>query len=104
MKFVQLGREVLPREIELRHHKAVIVGIKNDKFVVILKQDHTREIVRLEDVVLSDKVYNMDELKDESCEFFKIEEPAKPMNDFERFKEELRMETAKKMIQEMDHN
>ncbi|KAI5169820.1 hypothetical protein PAEPH01_1025 [Pancytospora epiphaga] len=100
MLFVQLGREVVPRDSALRKHRAVIVGIKDDKFVVIQKQDKTKEMIRLKDVVLVDKVYDLEELNSASCDFYKVEEEASATNDFERFVISLQERVARDIIKE----
>lgn len=100
MLFVEIGREVLPRNIALRNNKAVITGIKDNQFVVIMKQDKTFELVRICDIVLSDKVYTEDELKNDSCEFFKKASESKKMNDFERFKIQLEKRVVEELISE----
>ncbi|ELA41468.1 uncharacterized protein VICG_01452 [Vittaforma corneae ATCC 50505] len=97
MLFVELGREVSPRSLKLRSVKAVITGIKDEKFVVIQKQDRSFEVVRLKDIVLNDKVYDLNELKDPNHEFFKQVETAKKCNDFDRFK----MDLEKRVIEEL---
>lgn len=100
MNFVQIGREVEPRLKTNRHHKAVITGIKDNKFVVIMKQDRSYEIVRLNDVVLTDNVYSMEDLKSNSCAFFKTVEAPKKSSDFERFKSGLESRIVAEMIKE----
>lgn len=97
MLFVELGREVSPRSLKHREHKAVITGIKDNKFVVIKKQDRSFEIVRLRDVVLNDKVYDLKEMENEDHEFFKRVEAPKKETDFDRFKSNL----EKKIIDEL---
>jgi len=98
MLFVELGREVSPLNINMRNNKAVITGIKDNKFVVILKQDKTYELVRLRDVVLNDKVYNLDELKNEGHEFFQMDAPQKKSTDFERFVLSLRKRVEDELV------
>jgi len=100
MKFVQIGREVVPRELSKRQHKAVITGIKNEKFIVIMKQDKTYEYLRTEDVVLTDNVYTEEELKSSSCKFYKLEEEKMQPNDFERFKMGLEKRIAEDLLRE----
>lgn len=100
MRFVQLGREVTPRNAADRMHKAAIVGIKNDTFVVIQKQDRSREIVRIRDVVLTDRVYSMEDLKDSSCDLYKAVEEPKRTNDFDRYMINLREKIINEMIRE----
>lgn len=97
MLFVELGREVSPRCIKNRHFKAVITGIINNKFVVVLKQDKTSEVVRLKDVVLNEPVYDLEELK-EGHEFFRIEKKEKKSSDFDRFKAELENRIVEELI------
>lgn len=100
MRFVQLGREVLPRNTADRMHKAAIVGIKNEMFVVIQKQDRSREIVRIKDVVLTDKVYDMDDLSSSSCELYRPAEEAKKTSDFDRYMISLRERIISEMVKE----
>lgn len=97
MLFVELGREVSPLNVEMREHKAVITGIKDNKFAVVLKQDGSHEVVRLKDVVLNDKVYDLEELKDKNHEFFKVKESQDKSSDFDRFK----LALEKRVIDEM---
>ena len=97
IQLIQLGREFLPRDLSLRHNKAVITGIKDSHFIVIMKQDNSFEIVRMKDVVLSDRVYTDAELKSGSCEFFKAVDAPKKFNDFERFK----MLFEKRVVEEL---
>lgn len=89
MLFVELGREVSPRSLKIREHKAIITGIKDEKFVIIQKQDKSFEVVRLKDIVLNDKVYDLNEIKNPNHEFFKKVEAPKKANDFDRFKSDL---------------
>jgi hypothetical protein len=98
MLFVELGREVSPRSLKHREFKAVITGIKDEKFVVIQKQDRSFEVIRLKDVVLNDKVYDLNELKDANHEFFKKVETAKKENDFDRFKIDLEKRVANEIL------
>jgi len=98
MLFVELGREVSPRSLKSRGFKAVITGIKDDKFVVVQKQDMSFEMVRLADVVLNDKVYNLDEMKSPNHEFFKKVEAAKEDNDFDRFKTNLEKRIVSELV------
>lgn len=100
MKFIQIGREVVPRIASLRSHKAVIVGVKDETFVVIMKQDKSREIVRTMDIVLTDKVYTREELDSASCEFYKAAEAPEETNDFDRFIAGLKNKIIKEMIKE----
>lgn len=100
MLMVQLGREVLPRNKADRRHKAVVVGIKNYKFVVIMKQDKSKEIVRTCDIVLSEKVYDMEDLNNSNCDFYTIEKAAEPTTDFDRFLTNLRTKVANEVIKE----
>lgn len=97
MLFVELGREVSPRSLKHRDAKGVITGIKDDKFVVIQKQDKSFELVRLKDIVLNEKVYDLEELKSGDHEFFKKVETAKKNSDFDRFKAGL----EKRVIEEL---
>lgn len=98
MLFVELGREVSPLNLKHRHHKAVITGIKDSKFVVILKQDNTHEVIRLKDIVLNEKVYNLEELKDTNHEFFKKQEATEKSSDFTRFVLRLRNSIVEDVI------
>lgn len=98
MLFVELGREVSPRIAELRDNKAAITGIINNKFVVIIKQDKTSEVVRLKDLVLNEKVYSMDELKNGSADLFKPVEPKKKLTDFDRFKLNLEQKVVSELL------
>lgn len=98
MLFVELGREVSPRSLKHRELKAVITGIKDERFVVVQKQDRSFEVVRLKDVVLNDKVYDLNELKDPSHEFFRKVETAKKYNDFDRFKMDLERRVVEELI------
>ncbi|KAI4293229.1 hypothetical protein PAPHI01_2503 [Pancytospora philotis] len=100
MLYVQLGREVAPRRLVDRMHKAVIVGIKNYKFVVIMKQDKTKEIVRVRDIVLVDRVYDMEDLSKSTCEFYTVEKPAPKTNDFDRYLSNLRTKIVNEMVKE----
>jgi hypothetical protein len=86
MFFVELGREVSPRLLDNRQNKAVITGILNNKFVVILKKDSTSEVVRLRDIVLNETVYNLEDLKNKNNAFFKAENKQVEASDFDRFK------------------
>lgn len=97
MLFVELGREVSPLNTKLREHKAVITGIKDNRFVVVLKQDRSHEVVRLKDIVLNDKVYDLEELKNESHEFFKTKASQECSSDFDRFK----LALGRRIIDEM---
>lgn len=99
MLFVELGREVSPLNLKCRGHKAVITGIKDNKFVVVLKQDKTYEVVRLKDVVLNDKVYDLEELKDQSHEFFNSIPVEKIGSDFERFIIKLKSKVEKEVLE-----
>lgn len=98
MLFVELGREISPRNLKYRSFKAVITGIKDEKFVVALKQDKSYEVIRLRDVVLNDKVYDLNELKDTNHEFFKNVEVVKKSNDFERFKADLEKRITEEVL------
>lgn len=100
MKFVQLGREVRPLIVEHRHHKGAIIGIKDDKFVVVLKQDGSRELVRLKDVVLGEAVYDLADLRNGCGVFFEKEAEPAVMNDFERFQHRLQERIKAEMLQE----
>lgn len=99
MLFVELGREVSPLNIKLREHKAVITGIKDNKFVVVLKQDRSHEVVRLKDVVLNDKVYDLEELNNGSHEFFNAKTSQEESSDFDRFKLALEKRIIDEMVQ-----
>ena len=96
MLFVELGREVSPLNLNMRKHKAVITGIKDNKFVVILKQDRTHEVIRLKDIVLNDKVYDLESI--EKSDFFKVEKEEKKYNDFERFKVNLAFKVGEEVL------
>jgi hypothetical protein len=98
MLFVELGREVSPRNIAFREHRAVIIGIINNKFVVVMKVDGTSEVIRLRDIVLNDKVYSLDELKNKNHEFFKVESKKKSTTDFDRFKQRLEEKVVSELL------
>lgn len=96
MLFVELGREVSPIKLTERKHKAIITGIKDNKFVVVLKQDKSHEIIRLKDIVLNDKVYDLENI--EKSGFFKTEKEENKTNDFERFKINLRKRVEDELL------
>lgn len=96
MLFVELGREVSPLNKEFRSHKAVITGIKDSKMVIIQKQDKSFEIVRLKDLVLNDKVYDLATLADSG--FFAPIPAETKSNDFERFKIRLTKQVEDELI------
>ena len=98
MLFVELGREVSPRNIAFRDEKAVITGIIDNKFVVIMKTDSTSEVIRLKDIVLNDKVYSLDELKNKGHDFFKVKSVKKSTTDFERFKQRLEEQVVAELL------
>ncbi|KAI5149161.1 hypothetical protein ENBRE01_0735 [Enteropsectra breve] len=98
------GREVSPRNIEQREHKAIITGIKSDKFVVIKKQDKTFELIRLEDVILNDKVYTEEEINNENSEFYSAKNDKKAASDFEKFKADLEKQVIQDMLKEKGMN
>ncbi|KAM0680978.1 hypothetical protein GINT2_000760 [Glugoides intestinalis] len=86
MLFVELGREVSPKNINKRQFKGVITGIIDNKHVVIKKQDKSHEVVNLKEIVLNETVYELESLNDEKNSFFKLPEEEKKTNDFDRFK------------------
>ncbi|OQS54277.1 hypothetical protein EHP00_2068 [Ecytonucleospora hepatopenaei] len=124
MLFVQLGREVAMRQLKHRDEKGVITGIIDNKFVVIVKQDRSSEVVRVDDFVLNDKVYSFESssvsntndndnnsnitvdtgkriIKTlESEGFFNKNNTVKKeeMSDFERYKITIRDKVAEKII------
>ena len=100
MKFVQFGREVMPRLKTQRTEKAVIVDIKDDVFVIIMKQDKTREIVRVKDLVLTDRVYTEEELADNKNEFYQRAAIQTPSSDFDRHVESMRSRIAADLLKE----
>lgn len=101
MKFVQIGREVFPRLLKERvNNRAVITDIKNDLFVIIMKQDKSKEIVRVKDIVLTDKVYTKEELENDDCSFYKMESVPKPTTDFDRFVANLRKKVIDELVKE----
>ena len=97
MLFVEIGREVAMRELENREHKAVVTGIIDNKFIVILKKDKQSEVIRVDDIVLCDKVYDLNNLESEG--FFKVEEK-KVETDFDRYKQTLRQRITEKLLEE----
>ncbi|KAL6120317.1 hypothetical protein NUSPORA_02967 [Nucleospora cyclopteri] len=97
MNFVEKGRVVFPRELIKRHQKAVVTDIIDNKFIVILHQNNTHEIVRVDDIVLGDEVLSIEKL--EESNFYKVSEEKKT-SDFERFKEKLREKVASKLLEE----
>lgn len=98
MLFVELGREVSPKSIQHREIKAVITGIISNKFVVIMKQDSTSEVVRLRDIVLNDTVYSLEELKNKDHQFFKCVATKKTTSDFDRFKLKLEEKVVSELL------
>ena len=100
MLFIQIGREVVPRLVSNRTCKAVIVGIKNEALVVIMKQDKSRELVRVKDIVLTENVYSAEDLSSPSCGFFKVAEAPKKTNDFDRYMVGLRARVAEEVARE----
>jgi hypothetical protein len=101
MQCIELGREVVPRELEKRGHKGVIVGIKNEKFVIIVKQDKKHEMVRVQDIVLRDRIYNIEEIEDGSSEFFSIDRKDEEIfGDFERYKNNLKKRIEAEVAEE----
>merc|ERR1712243_314038 len=98
MLFVEIGREVSPKDITHRYVKAAVTGIIDNKFVVVIKQDKTHEIVRVEDLVLNDKVYNSDDLKNKKGDLFNAVNQPKQGNDFDRFKNNLKQKTTDVLI------
>lgn len=98
MLFVELGREVSPKNINFREHKAVITGIINNKFVVIMKADGSNEVIRLRDVVLNDTVYTLDELKNKNHKFFQATSKKNTTTDFDRFKQNLQEQVVSELL------
>lgn len=103
MKFVQIGREVVPRLLSQRkNNKAVITSIKNGLFVIIMKQDRSKEIVSLKDVVLTDKVYTREELENPNNSFYNVIKDSEDAatTDFDRFIVNLRKDVINKLVEE----
>lgn len=86
MLFVELGREVSPKNINKRQFKGIITGIIDKHHVVIKKQDKKYEVVGLKELVLNETVHDLESLNDEKNSFFKLPEQAKSTTDFDRFK------------------
>merc|ERR1711976_186114 len=91
MLFVEIGREVAMRKLQHRDNKAVVTGIIDNKFIVIVKQDKTNEVIRVDDIVLCDKVHNVDSLEKDG--FFNVAEK-RITSDFDRYKMNLRTKIA----------
>lgn len=100
MRFVQIGREVVPRLLSNRTEKGIIVDIKSDIFVIVMKQDKSREIVRLKDLKLTDRVYSREEMADDGCEFYRVPEAPAQTSDFDRFIDSLKSKIAADLIRE----
>merc|ERR1712235_26175 len=90
MLFVEVGRVVRPRDLSMRNHKAVIADIIDNKFIVVIKQDKTREVIRVDDIILENEVLDVKNIK---SDFYKLQENKKS-TDFERFK--IKLENAAK--------
>lgn len=97
MLFVKVGREVAMRALECREHKAVITDIVDNKFIVIVKQDGEKELVRVDDIVLCENVYDVNNLK--ASNFFKMAEK-KETTDFDRYKATLKEKVTQKLLKE----
>lgn len=100
MLFIQLGREVVPRSLAARANRAVIVGIKNEKFVIIQKQDGSREMVRTNDFVMTENVYDLEDITSNNCDFNNVPAPAAKTNDFDRYMSRLRSKVVSELLEE----
>ncbi|ORD97230.1 hypothetical protein HERIO_882 [Hepatospora eriocheir] len=99
MLYVEIGRLVAARNLKDRHNKAIITGIIDNVFFVVFKQDKTYEIVRANDIVLEDKVYDLKDLENDNCEFYNLSN-VRQTNDFDRFIERKTKEIGDKIAAE----
>lgn len=80
---------------------AVITGIIDGKFVVIMKQDRSNEVVRVEDIVLGEKVYDLEQL--EKSDFYNSTNNEQ-LSDFDRYKLNLRKQVIDRLLQEQGYH
>ncbi|EED43348.1 hypothetical protein EBI_26672, partial [Enterocytozoon bieneusi H348] len=79
---------------------AVITGIIDGKFVVIMKQDRSNEVVRVEDIVLGEKVYDLEQL--EKSDFYNSTNNEQ-LSDFDRYKLNLRKQVIDRLLREQGY-
>ncbi|ORD94158.1 hypothetical protein ECANGB1_1080 [Enterospora canceri] len=99
MKFIEIGREVAMRRLDQRDHRAVVTGIIDNKFIVVQKQDRSNEVIRVDDIVLCDRVYEVDGL--EAAGFYN-EEKKEELNDFERYKRNLTVSITEELLRKSE--
>ncbi|EED41521.1 hypothetical protein EBI_26964, partial [Enterocytozoon bieneusi H348] len=80
---------------------AVITGIIDGKFVVIMKQDRSNEVVRVEDIVLGEKVYDLEQL--EKSDFYNSTNNEQ-LSDFDRYKLNLRKQVVDRLLREQGYH
>lgn len=80
---------------------AVITGIIDGKFVVVMKQDKNSEVVRVEDIVLGEKVYNLEQL--DKSDFYNNTN-SEQLSDFERYKLNLKKQVVERLLQEQGYH
>ena len=98
MLFVEVGRQVFMRSMAKRNYMAVITGIIDGKFVVIMKQDRSNEVVRVEDIVLGEKVYDL-----EKSDFYNSTNNEQ-LSDFDRYKLNLRKQVVDRLLREQGYH
>lgn len=101
MLFVEVGRQVFMRSMAKRNYMAVITGIIDGKFVVIMKQDRSNEVVRVEDIVLGEKVYDLEQL--EKSDFYNSTN-SEQLSDFDRYKLNLRKQVVDRLLREQGYH
>lgn len=84
-----------------RNCMAVITGIIDGKFVVVMKQDKNSEVVRVEDIVLGEKVYNLEQL--DKSDFYNNTN-SEQLSDFERYKLNLKKQVVERLLQEQGYH
>ena len=98
MLFVEVGRQVFMRSMAKRNYMA---GIIDGKFVVIMKQDRSNEVVRVEDIVLGEKVYDLEQL--EKSDFYNSTN-SEQLSDFDRYKLNLRKQVIDRLLREQGYH